>query len=157
MKVLDLEGVAGERYKKAEVVREHTEGALYDEILTYRTLASLTLPDAITKFKAWAEWLEPGGVIHLFEPSAEWFGREIRGGRTNILTEVHLFGQESKPFRSAWTLAMLRDLLTMANLMPGIATTRPYVIGKADKQEIFAEEHYVVGVKAGGSRQWSPD
>lgn len=159
MKILDIEGVAQDKYKGAEIFRTHEEGRCYDEIITYRSLAKLTLPQALAQFQAWAAMLNPGGLIHLFEPAAEWWCYEVLAGRVTFVTMFHLFGADTFVFRSAWTMGMLRNLLDVSGLIADNAVTRQYVLGQIDgKENVYGQEHYVVGRKPGGEKAaWMQD
>lgn len=150
MKVLDIAGAAGDRFKDAEVFREHIDGQCYDEIVTYRSLSSLPFAEAVEKFQEWASLLEPGGVIHVFEPSAEWFAQTVLGGVVPPYVQWHIFGDGNYQFRSAWTMALLRDLLAVSGLVANYAFTEDYVIGKTKEgQNIYAQQHVVVAFRPG--------
>jgi len=124
------------------------EGQLFNTIVTRNFVSECEFADIPDEVQKLVDMLEPGGDLHLIEPSAEWAAREILKGNVDVVRTVHLFGDKDNPRRSYCLLTMLRDLLSRMGLVHIRAGTSPYIIAKDDMdREYKGDQHYVIGMK----------
>jgi SAM-dependent methyltransferase len=125
----------------------------FDVVFASHVLEHFPAHETLEVLKEWVKALRPMGQLHVIVPSLEWAAEEILSEQPSPALIGHLYSDSTTPWnvhRTGFTLPMLRHYVRAAGLSVIMAGSGLYPIQHAG-QVYRAEQHYVIGVKIGGS------
>jgi len=180
MRVLDLgsgrSGTAEVLWPEAEVVRVDADRGVepdvvadvralpeeigrFDVILASHVLEHLARDEVAGTLAHWAEFLEPGGTLHVLVPDLVWAAEQIvRTGRVSSAVMAHIYGSQAGEWQVhqvGFTVGLLRAAMRVVGLQVQVARTGPYEIVQTrmdgEERRVVARQVYVAGVSTDGA------